>query len=151
IEKAQSTSERFALVVCDLNSFKSVNDQYGHPAGNELLRNIALALRESCRSSDTIARLGGDEFAFLFPTMDEQSSESRLATLQEAIRQTSRELQIEIEISSSMGVAFYPQDGQTAEELLGVADRGMYLRKREFYGLYPQTADPIVPETVTVR
>lgn len=127
IEKAQATNENFAVVVCDLNFFKFVNDQYRRLAGNELLRKVALALRNCCRSSDTVARLGGDEFAFLFPTMDEQSADSRLSDLQDAIHQTSRELEIDVEISSSMGVAFYPRDGQTAEELLGVADRGMYL------------------------
>ena len=133
VEKARATGHRFAVGVCDLNSFKAVNDRHGHLKGNDLLRAIAEGFRACSGPADIVARMGGDEFAFLFPTMDESLSENKLKRLDEAVQWACSGLRIEASISSSIGIAYYPDDGDTAEELLGKADREMYLSKQSFY------------------
>ncbi|HUA92157.1 MAG TPA: HD domain-containing phosphohydrolase [Terracidiphilus sp.] len=133
VEKARESGSRFAVGVCDLNSFKAVNDRHGHLVGNDLLRAIAEGFRACSGPSDTIARMGGDEFAFLFPAMDGSSTWSQLEKLDAAVQRACRGLRIEVDISSSIGLAYYPDDGESAEELLGKADREMYLSKRSYY------------------
>jgi diguanylate cyclase (GGDEF)-like protein len=133
IEKARASGESFAVGVCDLNSFKAVNDRHGHLIGNELLRAIAEGFRACCDPADVVARMGGDEFAFLFPSMDTSSTHSHLEKLDMAVQRACMKLRIEVSISSSIGLAYYPDDGEGAEELLGKADREMYLSKRSFY------------------
>jgi len=133
VERARETAGRFAVGVCDLNSFKAVNDRHGHLKGNELLRAIAEGFRACSGPADIVARMGGDEFAFLFPTMDESVSGTQLKKLDEAVQRACIGLRIEAAISSSIGIAYFPDDGETAEELLGKADREMYMSKQSFY------------------
>jgi len=133
VEKARESGGRFAVGVCDLNSFKAVNDRHGHLKGNDLLRAIAEGFRACSGPADIVARMGGDEFAFLFPTMDESVSGSHLRKLDEAVQRACAGLRIEASISSSIGIAYFPDDGDTAEELLGKADREMYISKQSFY------------------
>jgi diguanylate cyclase (GGDEF)-like protein len=134
IEKAQASGESFAVGVCDLNSFKAVNDRHGHLIGNDLLRAIAEGFRACSGPSDIVARMGGDEFAFLFPSMEPSSIGCHLELLDTAVQRACKGLRIEVGISSSVGIAYYPEDGESAEELLGKADREMYLSKRNFHG-----------------
>jgi diguanylate cyclase (GGDEF)-like protein/putative nucleotidyltransferase with HDIG domain len=133
VENVRATGGRFAVGVCDLNSFKGVNDRHGHLVGNELLRSIAEGFRACSGPNDIVARMGGDEFAFLFPSMDASSMFRYLEKLDAAVQRACRSLHIEVSISSSVGIAYYPDDGESAEELLGKADREMYLSKRSFY------------------
>ena len=135
VEKARlnvSNELHFGVAVCDLNGFKAVNERYGHLVGNELLRTIAGIFRESCRAEDTVTRMGGDEFILLFPSMDVESAHRRLGVLEEGVQRACTQLQIEVRLSTSVGLAFYPQDGETTEELMGVADRRMYLQKQNY-------------------
>jgi diguanylate cyclase (GGDEF)-like protein/putative nucleotidyltransferase with HDIG domain len=133
IEKVRASGERFAVGVCDLNSFKAVNDRHGHLTGNELLRAIAEGFRTCLGPDDVVARMGGDEFAFLFPSMDSSSAFRHLEKLDVAVHRACLGLRIEVGVSSSIGIAYYPDDGESAEELLGKADHEMYLSKRSFY------------------
>jgi diguanylate cyclase (GGDEF)-like protein/putative nucleotidyltransferase with HDIG domain len=133
VEKARAAGGRFAVGVCDLNSFKGVNDRHGHMTGNDLLRAIAEGFRACLGPEDVIARMGGDEFALLFPLMDASSAWSHLEKLEMAVQRACTNLRIEVNISSSIGIAYYPDDGESAEELLGKADHEMYLSKRSFY------------------
>ncbi len=133
VEKAREAGSRFAVGVCDLNSFKAVNDRHGHLKGNDLLRAIAEGFRACSGPADVVARMGGDEFAFLFPTMDESATGGQLNKLDEAVQRACAGLRIEAAISSSIGIAYFPEDGETAEELLGKADREMYMSKQSFY------------------
>jgi len=133
LEKARRSGEDLGVVVCDLNSFKSVNDLKGHLTGNLLLRSVANGFRECCRSCDTVARMGGDEFVFLLPGLGEHNSAAHLDAIGRAVEKTCRDLNIEVDVSASIGAAFYPGDGDTVEELLGVADRRMYSHKRAHY------------------
>ena len=129
----QGKKPNFGIAVCDLNGFKAVNDRYGHAVGNQMLRLIADTFQDSCRAEDTVARMGGDEFIFLFPSMDLESAHRRLGMLEEGVQKACAQLGIELNVSTSVGLAFYPQDGATAEELMSVADRRMHLQKRNFY------------------
>ena len=134
IEISQLSRQTFALVVCDLNSFKAVNDRHGHLAGNDLLKAVANEFRSCCREEDTVVRMGGDEFIFLFPAMDNSSYKSCSEMLNKAVRRACIGLQLDVDVSVSLGVASYPTDGENAEELLSVADRRMYRSKRAFHG-----------------
>jgi len=133
ISSARDLGGIFTVAVCDLNAFKAVNDQHGHLVGNQMLRSIAESFRTSCRATDLVARMGGDEFVFLFPALDIRSATHRLEFVHAAVRKASAGLKLEIEVSSSIGIASFPADGQTPEELLDVADRRMYLQKQSFY------------------
>lgn len=124
-----------SVVVCDLNSFKQVNDQRGHMVGDTLLSSVADEFRRNCRSYDTVARIGGDEFVFLIPGMDEKAAPERLASFAAAVATACWRVGLEGTVSASLGAAFYPDDGDTAEQLLAVADRRMYLDKQGHYDL----------------
>lgn len=132
LNRAQRLGETLAVVVCDLNSFKQVNDRLGHLAGNALLRSLAEHFRGCCRPTDIVARMGGDEFVFLFPHIAPADLSGCLDRLHGAVEQARIAAEVQVDVRISVGAAFYPLDGPTAEELLGVADRRMYLHKRTF-------------------
>ncbi|WP_263376327.1 HD domain-containing phosphohydrolase [Granulicella aggregans] len=134
IEIAQLSMQSFALVVCDLNSFKAVNDRHGHLVGNDLLKLVAKEFRQCCRDQDTVVRMGGDEFVFLFPAMDGASTAACADMLEKAVQRACIDLKLYNDVSVSIGLASYPADGENAEQLLGVADRKMYRSKRAFHG-----------------
>lgn len=129
VARARAEERQFGMVVCDLNSFKAVNDRYGHLTGNNLLRMIADAFQDCCHPGDVVARMGGDEFVFFFPCLTKQSAEQHTSMIELAVLSAAANLKIETGVSSSVGVAFFPEDGNSAEQLLGVADRKMYLQK----------------------
>ena len=133
LDKARDSGGSLGVVVCDLDAFKSVNDRYGHMMGNSLLHSIAQGFRMCCGPSDTVARMGGDEFVFLFPGFQRNSYSPQLDRIDETVRAACRNLRMDIEVSTSIGTAFFPADGSSVEELLGVADRRMYLHKRTHY------------------
>jgi len=119
----------FALMFIDLDGFKPVNDAFGHHMGDLLLREVAQRLREDLRGQDTLARIGGDEFVLLVQ-LAEPDDALRLAARQVAL--ISRSFQVaehDLHISASVGIALYPGNGQTANELLMNADAAMYHAK----------------------
>jgi diguanylate cyclase (GGDEF)-like protein/putative nucleotidyltransferase with HDIG domain len=118
-----------AVVVCDLDGFKSVNDRFGHLMGNRLLEVLAERFRESCRSGDFVARLGGDEFVLLLDGIGPGEIGSRIAQFRETVRATGRALCKEDVLDASFGAAFIPADGTTSDELLAAADQRMYESK----------------------
>jgi two-component system, cell cycle response regulator len=124
-KRSDRTGRAFAVLVLDLNGMKKINDTYGHLAGNEALCRLADILRYSCRIMDTAARCGGDEFAIVLP-------ETRAAEAGMVARRICRRLADDRKgppLSVSVGVAAYPEDGETIESLLRVADRGLYRMK----------------------
>ncbi len=127
---AFAKNEQLAVIVCDLNSFKAVNDQQGHLAGNRFLRCASDEFRKVCRQDDIVARMGGDEFVFLLPNWEPISGGSQVNAIRRAVKTACRDQRLDLEVSVSIGVALYPLDATTAEELLAVADRRMYLEKR---------------------
>lgn len=133
LETCRSKGLPLTIAVCDLNAFKDVNDRRGHLAGNRLLSLIAEGFRQSCDTGETVARMGGDEFVFLLPGVDEEHAAERLATIAEAVAAASRRAGNGIKVSASLGAAFFPADESSAEELLALADRRMYLDKQRYY------------------
>jgi diguanylate cyclase (GGDEF)-like protein/putative nucleotidyltransferase with HDIG domain len=136
IAKSRATGQTLAVVACDLISFKAVNVRHGQAGGDELLRAIAHAFHECCGPEDVIARIGGDEFGFLFPAMDLSSAVLQLQMLEPAVQHACTGLHVEAGVSLSIGAAFYPGDGETAEELLGAADRKIAQHKRGLSDLH---------------
>jgi diguanylate cyclase (GGDEF)-like protein/putative nucleotidyltransferase with HDIG domain len=122
-----------AVLECDLNGFKQVNDRYGHLAGDRVLKIFANSLREVCREYDYTARMGGDEFLIVAPNMTAGSVKPKAALLNEIAQRAGREVCGKDILSISLGVSFYPHDGADAEQLLNEADRRMYVAKQKHY------------------
>ena len=120
-----------AVVVCDLDGFKSINDRFGHLTGNRVLEALAERFRTSCRSGDFVARLGGDEFVILLDGIGPTEISSRIAQFRDIVRSTGRSVCKEDTLDASFGAAFFPGDGTTSDELLAAADHRMYQLKSE--------------------
>jgi diguanylate cyclase (GGDEF)-like protein len=126
-----------ALVLIDLDHFKAINDSMGHDAGDALLRYAAKLFQSSIRQSDMAARIGGDEFAILLHGAHSDADVKRaMEMLKEALARPARIGQKSIIPTASMGVAIFPRDGSTPEELLKSADLALYQCKKESRGDY---------------
>jgi diguanylate cyclase (GGDEF)-like protein len=131
IERADRVRTRLALLILDLNGFKSINDTMGHQAGDQVLREVSSQLRKSVRASDTLARLGGDEFIIVATDLQEGQSADHFV---EAVR-SAMERPILVEgrsmiVSASLGMAVYPDDADDSIKLLRIADQRMYALKQ---------------------
>jgi diguanylate cyclase (GGDEF)-like protein/putative nucleotidyltransferase with HDIG domain len=123
-----------SIVTFDLDDFKQVNETFGHVQGNRLLIELADRFRGATREGDVLARLGGDEFVLLLPGLDSHTAEARIRDLRAAVRVASERIfNDRHSVTASFGKAFYPEDGTRAEDLLAVADKGMYRAKRSRY------------------
>ena len=130
IAQADRQSHEFAILVIDLDRFKVVNDSLGHRAGDELLREVAQRLKSAVRTVDTTARLGGDEFVILLgPPITESEAYAVAHRVIELMEPSMRLLGLDVHTSPSIGMAFYPHDGRTADTLLARADAAMYTAK----------------------
>jgi diguanylate cyclase (GGDEF)-like protein/putative nucleotidyltransferase with HDIG domain len=130
LARARRNRTSLAVVVCDLDGFKQVNDRFGHLTGNKVLRVVANGFREQCDPSDYVARMGGDEFVMLIPGGEAEALEAKIGGLR-AVAKSAGEITPEpCALSLSVGVATFPEDGSDAEELLAEADRRMYKSKR---------------------
>ena len=130
LTRARRAEEAIAVLFVDIDHFKAINDSLGHTAGDTLLRTLSLRLRSTLRNEDTVARLGGDEFTVLVTGIKDPNDLLRLAqkihsTIKAPVEVASRELTV----SASIGVGLFPQDGETAEQLLRNADLAMYRAK----------------------
>ena len=119
-------SHRLALVVFDLHRFKEVNDRYGHPQGDVLLRMAATTLQKSMRTSDYAFRIGGDEFALLLPQSDTEQSAALSRRLRAAYAATIEPLGLGVSLALDYGLAVYPDDGEQQDILIRVADERLY-------------------------
>jgi diguanylate cyclase (GGDEF)-like protein/PAS domain S-box-containing protein len=123
-------SSPFCLLFIDLDRFKEVNDSLGHQAGDTLLREVAKRLQAGVRHEDTVARMGGDEFVVLLPGIDVAGARAVAGKLLESVHQpVILDQGTHYEPMASMGLATYPQDGDTADLLLRSADMAMYQAK----------------------
>lgn len=118
----------FAVLMIDLNAFKAVNDNYGHAAGDKVLVTVAKRLLETVRASDTVARVGGDEFVLLvesFKNPDELVHLGRklVASISKPIALDNG---VAVGVGASVGFALWPKNGANLDDLLNVADQGMY-------------------------
>jgi len=126
---AKRTNTEFAVLCIDLDRFKAVNDTFGHAAGDELLSQVAQRMRSVGRSSDLIGRLGGDEFAIVLPGANQAGAEQACLRLLELLRMPYVLGSRTARICASIGLAIYPGDGGTAEQLLTNADTALYQAK----------------------
>jgi diguanylate cyclase (GGDEF)-like protein/putative nucleotidyltransferase with HDIG domain len=131
LARCKRESSGLAVMVCDMDGFKLVNDRFGHLEGNRVLRLFAQALKHSCREYDYVARMGGDEFVVVAPGLTSEAANTRGLHLRELAKQAGREVCGEDILSLSVGHALYPDSGQDAESLLAQADRRMYQEKQK--------------------
>lgn len=131
--RAKRRNQQLATVYIDLDGFKAINDHYGHAGGDQLLMVLAKRMKQCLRDSDTIARLGGDEFvAILIDLPDIQSGTPLILRLLDAAGQPVDFNESQLQVSSSIGVAYYtPTDETDADQLLRQADQAMYQAKLE--------------------
>ena len=136
------SNKSLAVMFIDLDRFKSINDTLGHTAGDEVLLEMARRLASCVRSDDTVARLGGDEFSIVLAELRMPEDAGRVA--EKIITAVSRPVMIggvPIEISASIGIALYPNDGADAESLLRNADGAMYRAKEAGRNTYSLCTD----------
>jgi diguanylate cyclase (GGDEF)-like protein len=133
LARCERNGRSLAVLMCDLNGFKTVNDNFGHLVGNKLLQRIATGLREICRESDLVGRLGGDEFVLVLPDFDAISAKEFQIRLEAAVEEAGEEVCGKRVVSASVGTALHPEDGLTTEDLLSEADRAMYECKESHY------------------
>ena len=110
-----------------------MNDNFGHFVGNKLLQQIAKNLKNACREYDQVGRLGGDEFVFVLPELAKDGAEELTPRLELAVEEAGQSICGAKVVTASIGCAFYPKDGSTADELLSEADHRMYETKETYY------------------
>ena len=130
LARARRASGKVAVVVCDLDGFKQVNDRFGHLEGNKVLKLVAAGLEQNCREYDYVARMGGDEFVMVLSSLPREILAETLDRLGKAAQEAGMEVCGEPLLSLSAGAAFFPEDGNDAESLLAEADRRMYVAKQ---------------------
>lgn len=118
---------RGALLFVDLDSFKDINDRYGHKTGDDVLMAVTERMQQAVRTTDTVARLGGDEFVVLLPTIN-QSDDINLITrrVAAAFALPVHSGELVLSVGASIGGAIFPDEGDSAEGLLKIADAAMY-------------------------
>ena len=153
IVQSQRYGTRVAILMMDLDRFKEVNDSLGHRAGDELLKEVAERLRSATRASDTAARLGGDEFGLLLPDLaDGDSVLLMIDRIRDAFEQPIFVHDLPLAIEASIGIAVFPDHGDSAELLIQRADMAMYSAKRESapFHFYDEAADDHDPNRLTL-
>jgi diguanylate cyclase (GGDEF)-like protein len=122
---ARRNRTQVGVLLVDLDNFKVVNDQYGHRVGDEVLREVASRLRVCVREADTVVRHGGDEFVVLLPELQRAQDAARVADkIIEEIAAPVCVDALELRVSASIGISFYPTDGQESDTLVWMADGG---------------------------
>lgn len=132
MQYARRHQKMFAVMYMDLDGFKQINDRHGHAAGDTVLKEIADRLRRGTREEDTVARIGGDEFIMVI---------SEIACVEDVVRPASAILRslgkpvdiggASVQATGSIGIAFYPNDADNAEELIALADDALYCAKHQ--------------------
>lgn len=131
LKRSQRYGEKFCLAVFDMNGLKSINDTYGHQCGDEVIKLFSSTLRESFRETDILGRYGGDEFVGIFLESDKAFLRTRLETVLDRLNEHAIESDgKDIICSFSYGLASYPEDGDSYNKLVSVADSNMYSYKK---------------------
>jgi diguanylate cyclase (GGDEF)-like protein/putative nucleotidyltransferase with HDIG domain len=135
LARCNRESGTMAVMVCDLDGFKQINDCFGHLAGDKVLKEFAAALTSLCREYDYTARMGGDEFVIVAPNMTPEAVSERAVLFSDLAKHAAVDVCGADFLSLSLGAAFYPKDGLDAEQLLAEADRAMYSAKQRHHKL----------------
>ncbi|WP_211471584.1 EAL domain-containing protein [Collimonas humicola] len=132
IAHANRNGQHMAVMFLDLDRFKFINDNFGHPAGDSLLKAVATRLKAATREEDTVARLGGDEFVIMLPAFSTpDNTETAVRRVLEAFSAPFSVGDHELHITTSIGVSIYPEDGGNSETLLKTADAALYSAKEK--------------------
>jgi diguanylate cyclase (GGDEF)-like protein len=137
ISRSQRNDQKIGIMMFDLDHLKNINDSYGHNVGDLLLQAVAQRLLGLLRKSDTVARMGGDEFLLILPEMNQQ--EDAILTAERILSALSTPFQLdshEVCITTSIGVAFFPDDGEDVNSLIKKADISMYKAKEKGGNVY---------------
>lgn len=138
VANCERTGSKLAVLLLDLDRFKDINDLYGHPAGDAVIRETAARLKSVLRGNDTVARLGGDEFGII--QMDVEFSNQSADLAHRLIVHLSRPIDtgngIVVRGGASIGVALCPEDGHTADEIITKADTALYQAKKDGRNTY---------------
>jgi diguanylate cyclase (GGDEF)-like protein/putative nucleotidyltransferase with HDIG domain len=130
LARCRRTGTSLAVMVCDLDNFKQINDLYGHLEGDNLLKDFAGHLKESCRGYDYVARMGGDEFVIVAPGQSPEVSNEKASRLNQLAIEAGKKITGRNLVALSVGTAFCPEDSFDVERLLAEADRRMYSMKK---------------------
>ncbi|MBI5528351.1 MAG: diguanylate cyclase [Deltaproteobacteria bacterium] len=133
LDRSKRHNLKLSLVMMDLDNFKDLNDRFGHPAGDTVLKKIAAVLMENVRGIDIVARYGGDEFALILPHTDSEAAflvAERIKNKLEKLEAAGEDAAGTFSISMSMGVATFPDDAPDPEALIDLADRALLRVKR---------------------
>jgi len=138
----------FSLIILDLDSFKAFNDNYGHLAGDRLLRKIGSTMKTTIRSADQAFRYGGDEFAILLPNTPIDAADQMARRIR---RQVASKIKAgDIPVTASLGLANWPADGLSPDELIAAADAALYQAKRDGGNRSHCASGPLLPLNDTV-
>jgi diguanylate cyclase (GGDEF)-like protein/putative nucleotidyltransferase with HDIG domain len=130
LRNCEANQKMLAVLLCDLDDFKRMNDRFGHITGDEFLKRVAGILQSNRRSSDYVARMAGDEFVVLLAGAHRRELGRRIESLDGLVRAASREIFGDEEVGISIGVACFPEDGKDVDTLLSNADADMSGIKR---------------------
>jgi diguanylate cyclase (GGDEF)-like protein/putative nucleotidyltransferase with HDIG domain len=130
VARCRRMKHPLAVMVCDIDGFKQINDSFGHLEGDKLLREFSTRLRDVCRGYDYVARMGGDEFVVTAPGLTPEAAKEKADRLNQAAVDSGRHVCGRGIITLSVGTAFCPEDGFDVERLLAEADRRMYSMKQ---------------------
>jgi diguanylate cyclase (GGDEF)-like protein len=142
INRASRYGSSFALLSIDLRRFKSVNDSFGHVAGDEILRSVGRASLETIRASDIACRVGGDEFAILLPRAQRASAEMLGERIARRFEEYAQAIAPTTTVGVDFGVAIYPDDGEDSISLFAAADKTLYTRKQRAHKLMAKGSHP---------
>lgn len=124
---------RHGIILMDLNDFKQINDQFGHPFGDTVLIEVANRIQKIMRNTDRVSRFGGDEYIiFINRIKDEETVKQVMSRIVQTISKPMMIDDLQLNISISAGYAIYPDEGKTFEELYSIADQNMYKNKNTF-------------------
>ncbi|HZV90035.1 MAG TPA: GGDEF domain-containing protein [Candidatus Binatus sp.] len=137
LNRARRYGQPLGLVILDLHRFKEVNDKYGHPRGDEVLRAAATTLKKALRTSDSAFRIGGDEFSLLLPQTDAAQALALSRRVGTVFEESIAHFQMGVSVNMDHGVATFPQDGDQADQLIRVADERLYQLKHANHSKTP--------------
>jgi diguanylate cyclase (GGDEF)-like protein len=132
IKRATKIKKPLSLIMIDIDNFKKFNDALGHPAGDDVLINLAKLFKRTCRSSDIIARYGGEEFVIVLPDTSKESAWGLAERLRQGVEKAvfvGEQVQPHKKLTISLGLASYPQDAKNKDALIALADAALYQAK----------------------
>ncbi|RYZ36290.1 MAG: GGDEF domain-containing protein, partial [Myxococcaceae bacterium] len=131
LAQARRYNRKCSIVLTDVDHFKSVNDTYGHPTGDQVLKGVARIIKTLARDTDVVARYGGEEFVMVMPETDAQGAKVIAERIREAVMAEVFQTEMgPLRITMSLGIATYPDNAQEKQQLIDLSDQCLYHSKR---------------------